>query len=303
MRPSSLKWTTTMLLAALCAALSACDRSPTPAVDDTPPELAATRPAATEPIVKSNIELGDPLPSMRARAEGGDIGAMVSLGRAYESLGSAANKIEARKWYEKAAKLGDSSAKESLAMMDAAAAPPKDGAPLRIGSTTGPSTEPVARSSSGPVNLDKLSWQEILNCFDNKDFATVAQPNFRPKPTDPLMFLGLTTSPDKTMTAAVSGAESGDINAVSVVLRVRNRQDLATNKRIQQAATIASTVTRGNVSQNEFVDWVTKYLMSGVKSEPLFRNGWRISVSGTAGEGVQDPKKYLGEAVLIEMKK
>ena len=33
------------------------------------------------------------------------------------------------------------------------------------------------------------------------------------------------------------------------------------------------------------------------------RYGWRISVSGTTGEGVQDPKKFLGEAVLIEMKK
>ena len=63
---------------------------------NTSPPLAATPPAATEPVTKSNIELGDPLPSMRS-TEGGDVGAMVSLERVRsESLGSAANKVEAQ---------------------------------------------------------------------------------------------------------------------------------------------------------------------------------------------------------------
>lgn len=309
MFPKSLRWMTTTTLAALCGVPLACDRSPSKPVDDTPPEIAATRKSDEGPPPKSNIELGDPLPTMRARAEGGDVGAMVSLGRAYEVLGSATNKAEARKWYQKAADLGNSSAKESLAMMDAAAAaatrpaiaeaPKLAPPPSTVAATTGPSA-PVA---TGPVDLNKLKWSEILASFDNKDFDTASRPNFRKAPTDPAVFIGLTSAPDKTLTAAVSGPDSDNIDAISIVMRVRNRQQIATNQRILQGAAICNTVTRGNVSQSDFLEWVTNYLMSGQKSEPIFRNGWRINVSGTAGEGIKDPKQFLGEAVLIEMKK
>jgi len=105
------------------------------------------------------------------------------------------------------------------------------------------------------------------------------------------------------MTAAVSGVDGDNIDAVSIVIRIRTRQNLDANKRVTQAAAVVNVITRGNVSQTEFIEWVQQYLMSGLKSSPIFRNGWRITVSGTSGEGMNDPKKYLGEAVLIEMKK
>jgi hypothetical protein len=294
---------TALTLAALCSMPSACDR--TPKASDEPPEVAATR-ASTQPVPKSLVDVGDPLPSMRARAEGGDLAAMISLGRAYEVLGAGANRAEARKWYKKAAELGDASARESLAMMDAAdaaatrpSAPPRTAAPIALTPTSLPATRAIAPGAmTGPVK-----WQEILDSFDNKDFGTVTQPSFRKKPDETPIFLGLTTAPDKTMTAAVSGADATNIDAISIVVRIRTRQDLGNNKRVAQAASICSTVTRGNVGQTEFVEWVQQYLMSGLKSAPIFRNGWRINVSGTAGEGMNDPQKFRGEAVLIEMKK
>jgi hypothetical protein len=113
----------------------------------------------------------------------------------------------------------------------------------------------------------------------------------------------LTTAPDKTLTVAASGPEGDKLDAVSMVLRIRNRQNVERNNRVMQAAAICRTITRGNVDQKEIADWIANYLMTGAKSQPEFRNGWSIQVSGTAGEGMRDPKQFLGEAVLIEMKK
>jgi hypothetical protein len=117
------------------------------------------------------------------------------------------------------------------------------------------------------------------------------------------MFVGLTTAPDKTMTVAVSGPVEGNLNFVSIVLRLRDRQNAAHNARVLQTLAICRTVTRLNVTQDEFLKWLDHYLITGAKSDPVFRNGWSIKVSGTIGEGSKDPKRHLGEAVLVELKK
>jgi hypothetical protein len=127
--------------------------------------------------------------------------------------------------------------------------------------------------------------------------VTVGNPNYKGK------FVGLTTAPDKTLTVAATGATEGDLTQCTVVLRVRNRQDAATNLRVQQAGQIARLVTREFVTEDEFNGWVQKYLVSGQKSVPVFRNGWGIVITGTAGENVRDPQKHLGEAIVVEMKK
>jgi hypothetical protein len=89
----------------------------------------------------------------------------------------------------------------------------------------------------------------------------------------------------------------------SVVFRVRNRQNVANSARVLQAAAVTNKVTRENVTQKEFIEWVQQYLNSSQESPPIFRNGWKINISGPAAKGMRDPREFLGTAVLVEMKK
>jgi hypothetical protein len=307
-----LRWT---CCAALSLALVACDHTPEGA-DDEPPEVA-TKKESQKPAPPPAVALGNPLTSLQKRADTGDVEAMVALGRAHEALGGDAQKAEAKKWYEKAAAKGDASAKEALRLMEAQAAAATRAAaeesaattrPAAVATTAGPTiaaAPPPASSSTttAPASSGALTWPEVLHCFDNTDFVTVSRPGYRKKPTDNPIFIGLTTAPDKTITVAASGPAGEKLDAVSIVIRLRNRQNVERNLRVQQVAQIANTVTRGNTDPKEIPQWINDYLMSGAKSAPVFRNGWQITVSGTQGEGMRDPREYLGEAVLIEMKK
>ncbi len=318
--------------AAVAAALTGvgCDRGPAPS-DRPEAQIEAQKSAATRPAGPSAIELGDPLAPMRKRAEGGDVSAMITLGRTYESLGTADGKRQAKEWYQKAAATGDPSAQEALKNLEAAASQPsvaaagadasgaaadaaepliQNSVPGVGGATTAPSAgsspPPQARATtapSSPADLAHLKWAEVVGSVDTRDFVNVARPDYVPKPGMPPAFVGLSASPDKTMTIAGSGPTGDDIQMVSVVIRVRNRQDLGNSTRVLQGAAVVNKVTRENVTQKEFIDWVGQYLQTNTDSEPIYRNGWRISISGPAGKGMRDPKEYLGAAVLIEMKK
>jgi hypothetical protein len=168
-------------------------------------------------------------------------------------------------------------------------------------SASAPQQQPP--TSTGPVDLAHLRWAEVLGAVDTKDFVSVANPHYVPKTGGPPTFVGLSTAPDKTMTIAGSGPSGDDIQMVSVVMRVRNKQDLANSIRVLQAAAVTNKVTRENVTQKEFIEWVQQYLNSNLESPPIFRNGWKISISGPAAKGMRDPKEFLGTAVLVEMKK
>jgi hypothetical protein len=51
-------------------------------------------------------------------------------------------------------------------------------------------------------------------------------------------------------------------------------------------------VTNDNVNSREFLEWVTQYLQTEQKSQPIFRNGWTISVTGYKGQGKPELDKY-----------
>jgi hypothetical protein len=291
-------------------------------VDDEPPEIAAEKAKNAPPPPKPAVALGDPLTSLQKRAEGGDVPAMLALGRAHEAIVGESHRAEAKKWYEKAAAAGDPSAKEALRMMDAQvaattrAAAEAEAEAARIAakamananargtastqSTAGASTPGTTAPSA---NVGPVSWNEIVGSIDTKDFVTVSRPGYQKTPSDKPMFIGLTTAPDKTLTVAASGPTGETIDACSIVLRVRNRQDIGRNDRVAQAAAVAGVLTRGNVALKDMSDWISNYLMTGAASDLVFRNGWSIKVSGTNAEGMRDPKAHLGEAVLVEMKK
>jgi hypothetical protein len=116
-------------------------------------------------------------------------------------------------------------------------------------------------------------------------------------------FMGRATSRDGSIVVAAMGPSDSDLTEVTAVIRVRNRVDPGTSPRVAQAGAVTSRVTNDNVNQGEFLEWITRYLQTEQRSEPIFRNGWRISISGTIGERTKDPKPQLGTAVMIEMKK
>ena len=87
-------------------------------------------------------------------------------------------------------------------------------------------------------------------------------------------------------------AKVGDLDGPIAVLREVGNQ-----------TAVATRVTNDNVNQREFADWILNYLRTHEKSEPIFRNGWRITVSGSAAEGIEDTKAHLGAAVMVEMKR
>ena len=106
-----------------------------------------------------------------------------------------------------------------------------------------------------------------------------------------------------SIVVAAMGPSESDLNEVTAVIRVKNRVDPSTSPRVAQAGAVAARVTADNVNPREFLEWIQQYLQTERRSEPIFRNGWRITVSGSAAEGRKDPKPQLGTAVMIEMKK
>lgn len=305
-----------LLLAAVIALNGACDRDTASNVD---PEAKARaeREAATRPAPKSAIEIGDPLASYKRRAEAGDVSAMIFLGRNYESLGSS-RREEARKWYKMAADAGDASAQEALAKFEAAASQPAIvelpefttplPAPTTAAIDLAPGVLVVPSATSRPTtqqpgDLSKVRWQDVLAAVDTTDFVNVVRDDYKPKNEDHTIFVGLSTARDKTITIAGSGRKSDNVVQVTVIIRVRNRQNLGDSSRVAQAAAVVNQVTRNNVMQREFIAWVTEYLSTGRRIDPIYRNGWQILISGPSAEGKADPSKHLGEAIVIEMKK
>ena len=300
--------------------------SPAPA----PPAPATTAPTAgptsSAPGASANpIDVSARTPAEhRKAAEAGDVGSMLLLGRSHESLGQAA---EARKWYRRAADAGSEEGKQALAAIDA---PPTRPAPPD-GTSTVTTTAPAAFAGADPSSPSstsrddpttrrvpvaplppgepgKLRWIDlgaVLNyediVSDGRDIpASAVAGGGDPNGT---VFIGRMTSRDAGIVVAAMGPTEKELTEVSVVIRLRNKVDPGSSPRVSQAGAIAARVTADNVNQREFLEWVTQYLQTEQRSEPIFRNGWRISVSGFAAEGHKDPKPLLGTAVIIEMKK
>jgi hypothetical protein len=289
---------------------------------------AAAAPASTQ---TTSINLGsDVAGDLRKRAEGGDVQAMLVLGRFYESRNTDSNRTEAAKWYKKAAATGDASAAEALRSMErrasaashpatgtnATASSPSPSFSLNLpeelntgdtgytpgtgaGAATGPATGPTtaAAADNDPIDPTKTRWKDLVRIIDTKSFLTSI------RSTDEFKFLGGTASPDRSISLFAAGQSPDALEGVTAIIRVRNKLDPGSSDRVAQMATIAAFVTRDNVSKQEMIQWVKAYLTTGKSTEPILRNGWRIIVSGPAAEGVRDDHDYLGAAVLIEMKK
>jgi hypothetical protein len=298
------------LVAAGLLALTGCDRGPSAAQNTAPP--ATTAPSATRP---SGVALGNDVASnLRKQAEGGDVQAMMVLGRFYESRN---DREEARKWYQKASEAGDASAGAALRNLEgrdsalSVAIPPPaspDGEsapevplpeivppPLDLGG--GGTTPTTGPADNEPIDRTKTRWKDLLKLVDTSNFLTGTKPDVQGQ------FMGISASPDKTITIAAAGKDPDQLEGVTTVIRIKNKLEIAADPRLAQVATIAAYVTRDNVNMADLVEWVTTYLKSGKRSEPIMRNGWRITVSGPAAEGIQDPLEFKGSAVMIEMKK
>ncbi|MEO6437043.1 MAG: hypothetical protein ABIP55_14970 [Tepidisphaeraceae bacterium] len=290
-----------LLSAALVLATGGCERSPDTSADTSGADATeAMRP----PVIETE---SDVIKTLRKRAEEGDISAMLTLGRAYQSRGGEKDRAEARKWFEKAVASGSALAKEALVNLDVAEAVVSGlvpdaaiGSPAtRAGATTNAATQ-VATSgpaSTQPLDLTKVTWKEIVASYESGKFVTVDRPDYKN------MFVGLSTAEDQSMTVAATGPTGTELRNVKLLIRVRSRQQPSDSQRVAQGAAICATVTRNNVSRAELTEWVKNYLASEQKSEPIYRNGWQITVSGPAGEGQDDRKQYLGNAVVIELKR
>src|SRR6266480_1918144 len=85
MRHTLLRFT---LLLAATFVVCACDQGKP---NDHPEDQAESeRRASTQPAPQSAIEISDPLAGMKKRADAGDVNAMITLGRTFESLGTPA---------------------------------------------------------------------------------------------------------------------------------------------------------------------------------------------------------------------
>ena len=170
---------------------------------------------------------------------------------------------------------------------------------------TNNAVEPIAkrRATTAPApNPDptKLRWVDVTYLLDYEDMVE------QPLPPDKIGRVGfITTSRDKGIFVATVGRSADDLNEISAIIRVRNKADPAISSRVSQASALTGLVTNDNVNRAEFIEWVTRYLQTEQKSEPIFRNGWTITISGYKGEGKPRLDKYphLGTAVMIEMKK
>ncbi len=292
-------WLLTLLVLMLAAV--GCEKSD-PTLELTAEEKA--NPTAIVAAPTSTTSEPQSPEDYRRLAEGGDVDAMLLLGRSHESLGQ---RTLAKQWYGKAAAAGSEAGKKALENLDA---PPKPPVPTRPVNTvpqvaSAPSDDPIVTTTSRrsqkppPPSADpsKLRWIDITSMFDAADFVVATKPNVQGK------FIGVMTAPDNTITVAASGTGELDLNEVTTVVRVKNKQDPTSTPRIGQAGALTARITNDNVNQREFVEWVTQYLRTEQRSEPIFRNGWRIMISGSVAEGVQDKKEHLGAAVMIEMKK
>ena len=297
----------------LSIVLGGCDEAPTVPEDSLPSHATSADPFAA-PTAPS-VGLAKGLDDYRRLAEGGDVDAMMVLGRGEESLG---NRDAARQWFTKAAEKGNQSAKAALAALDSPNGAPRDASPSEYASSrpspsnqhttdsqyatsaTLPTSKPTALKhvSTVPVgDPGKLRWEELLDSLDTTNFTTLADPSVRGK------FVGMSTSPDKTIKILTQGPAGNNLQMVHVVLRVKSKIDPGSSERVLQAAAIAARVTRDNVSQPELIEWITKYLKTGEKSEPIFRNGWQITITGAAGQGFKDRMESLGTSVVVELKK
>jgi hypothetical protein len=280
------------------------DPSLEPKFEETPPQQAASQPTTSN---STGSLAGRGPVDIRKAAEGGDAAAMVILGRSYQSLGQMK---DARNWYAKSAEAGNEDGKAALASLDAPAPRPtttatdvaatRPSSPDATANRIVPSSAAKRRATSAPApaaDPTKVRWVDVTFLLDFEDMLVKTDPDVRGR------FMGVTTARDNTITVAAMGNSADDLDEVTAVVRVRNKLDPATSPRVGQAGSVAALVTKDNVNQREFIEWVTQYLQSGQRSEPIFRNGWRIMVSGSAGEGKQDKREYLGTAVMVEMKR
>lgn len=253
----------------------------------------------------------------RKAAEAGDVSSMLILGRSYESLGQAS---EARQWYQRAADAGSEEGKQALAAIDAPATRP-------LSSAAGAATSPddLARTGESaeageatrrrvpvaplpPGEPGKLRWVDLAAILNYEDMITQTRevpvpPNEALAPGATTTFVGVTSSRDAGIVVAAMGATENELVEVSTIVRIRNKVDPGSSPRVGQAGAVAARVTSNNVNQREFLEWITHYLQTEQRSEPIFRNGWRITITGFAAEGKPDPKPHVGTAVIIEMKK
>ena len=108
---------------------------------------------------------------------------------------------------------------------------------------------------------------------------------------------------DRTLVLGAMGPTADNLQHVRAVIRIKNKRDPNSSPRVGQMTAMADMITRGNVSRTEMGEWVANYLRTQQKSEPIFRNGWRIQITGPEADGVRDRFDYIGAAVVVELKK
>jgi len=285
-----------------------CDQKPE--LDSERPERAMSELGPVPVTQPTSIELGGNVAGdLRRKAEGGDVQAMLVLGRFHESRDTDKDRAEARKWYQCAADAGEPSGLEAIRHLDARAQQAQTEAQSAASASTAPAAElsltpsshPAASAgpiaSTEPIDPARTRWTDLTRLIDTRTFLGGAKLDYHGQ------FIALIQAPDKTITLAAAGPDGDTLTGVTAIVRVRNKLDASTSDRVGQVATLAAYVTRDNVSKHELIDWIQQYLNTGRRSEPMFRNGWRITISGPAAEGKRDDNEHLGAAVMVEMKK
>jgi TPR repeat protein len=299
------------------ATLPGCEEPTDPSLE--PPEIvespttavSASAAATTAPTANTGGAPRTPA-EYRKAAEAGDVPSMLLLGRSHESLGQTA---DARKWYQRAADAGNEDGKKALAQLDAVASTHPSSPttlPTNVAAASAPANSPSTRRVAIEVppaaDPTKLRWIDIGAVLNYEDIIADGRmvnvdPRSAASPGQKQVFIGRCSARDGSIVVAAMGPSESDLNEVTAVIRVKNRVDPGTSPRVAQAGAVAARVTADNVNPREFLEWITQYLQTEHRSEPIFRNGWRITVSGSAAEGRPDPKPQLGTAVMIEMKK
>ena len=329
--------TRAILIAAVVACFACgggCEESPSSTATSQDQAAPTSQPAAA---VATDTPM---MVDLRAKAEKGDAAAMTNLARAYEWRGTSQDRAQARQWYEKAAAAGDQGARESLRMLDATAGSsgaggaPATSQPTATGATdtsagaggtlltpsdlgdslsggvSFPTSAPAADAGAAapaataptalrttPTDPAKVSWDDVIHSFDTTGVVTGEQK------TRDGQFVGVATAKDRTLVLGAMGPTADNLQHVRGVIRIRNKQDPNSSPRVGQMTAMADMITRGNVGRTEMGEWVATYLRTQQKSEPIFRNGWRIQITGPAGDGVRDRFDYIGAAVVVELKK
>ena len=113
----------------------------------------------------------------------------------------------------------------------------------------------------------------------------------------------LLPSLSRAKAAALSAACKNDLHQMGVALKLYADENQAFPVWLDGVYWDARLLPLAANNRNLFI-------CPGVRPAPIWTNNpatptvnpcYGYNVSGTAGEGIQDPKKYLGEAVLIEM--